>query len=209
MVDFISRTGISNMALSHVGADPIENFDADSKIEGKQCRLWYDYSRRMVLEAHDWNFARIRLTAALHANTISETSTAPLAGIWSYRYQYPGDCLIMRKVQNPQAPPSDSTPFDIELSLDGSQRTVVTNMEDAVFVYTFDQEAISTFSSIFVLSLSHLLAHHVAFSLARKNSIKKDHLLLYQNSLPAATAISANEAVGAPPREAEWVRGRA
>ncbi len=208
MVDFTDANGIVNMALSNIGTDPVENYLTEKGVGARQARVWYDYTRRMVLEAFDWNFARKRQTAALHSDTISETSTDPLAGVWGYRYQYPGDALIIRKMQNSASPPGDAYPFEIETSLDGSQKTIVTDVEDAVIVYTWDQEAVSTFSGLFVLALSHLLAHHIAFAVTRKRRIKADELRIYQGILPSAEALSANEAVGKPPREAEWVRGR-
>ncbi len=208
MVDFISANGIVNMALSHLGAAPTENYLTENTTESKQARVWYDYSRITVLEAFDWNFARKRMTAQLHSDTISETSTDPLAGVWSYRYQYPGDALVIRKLQNSGAPPGDASPFEVETSLDGSQKTIVTDVEDAVIVYTWDQEAVSTFSGLFVLAFSHLLGHHMAFAVTRKRRIKADELKIYQGILPGAEALSANEAVEKPPREAEWTRGR-
>ena len=207
MVDFISSTDIANMALSHLAVDTIENF-TDQKVQGVQVRTWYDYSRRMALEAFDWNFARKRQTAALHSDEISETDTDPLAGVWGFRYQYPGDCLIVRKLQNSMAPPGDAYPFEIETSLDGSEKTIVTDVEDAVIVYTWDQENISAFSSIFVLAFSHLLAHHMAHVLTRKSGYRRQQLALYQGVLIGAQATSANESVGKPPRDADWVRLR-
>ncbi len=208
MVDFTDANGIVNMALSNIGAAPTENYLTEDTTESKQARVWYDYSRRIVLEAFDWNFARKRQTATLHSDTISETSTDPLAGVWSFRYQYPGDALVIRKMQNPNAPPGDAFPFEIETSLDGSEKTIVTDVEDAVIVYTWDQETVSTFSGLFVLALSHLLGHHMAFAITRKRKIKADELQIYRGLLPGAEALSANEAVGKPPRDAEWIRGR-
>ena len=201
----ISDTGIINMALSHLGKDPIEN-RSEQSAEGKQSRIWYDYSRQMVLEAYDWNFARKRRTTALHGDTISETASDPMAGVWAYRYQYPDDSLAVRKIQNPNAPPDDATPFEVETNLDGTEKTVLTDMENAVIVYTWDLENTDMSSSLFVLAFSHLLAHHMAFALTGKRSIKSDELKIYQGVLPGAAAASANEAVKPPPRKAPWHR---
>lgn len=209
MVSFVSDTGIANMALSHVGARSSIESLTEKSTEARLCLTWYDYSRRTVLEAHDWNFARKRLTLALHGDTISETSSDPLAGVWGFRYQYPGDCLIARKIQNSGAPPGDATPFEIETNLDGTQRTILTNLSDAVLVYTWDLKNTDMFSGLFVLGLSHLLAHHIAFSLTGKRSIKVDELAIFQGVVATAAASSANEGMSAPPRDADWIRGRA
>ena len=206
---FISPIGISNMALSHVGAkSTIESFTEESS-EAELVNLWYDYSRLQVLEASDWNFARKRITMALHGDTISETSSDPLAGVWAYRYDYPGDCIAARKIQNSAAPPGDATPFDIETSLDGQQKTILTDLQDAVLVYTWDLTNTDMFSPLFVLALSHLIAHHIAFSLTGKKSIKNEEFTIYNRTLADAKSMVANEAVESPPRDADWIRARA
>ena len=205
---FVSDTGIANMALSHVGAkSTIENLEEKSA-GARQCRIWYDYSRIMVLEAHDWNFARKRRTLALHGDTISETSSDPLAGVWGYRYEYPDDCVMARKIQNPNAPPGDATPFAVEGSLSGSEKTILTDLQDAVLVYTWDQASTNMFSPQFVLALSHLLAHHIAFSLTGNRKIKIDELKIFQGLVVVAAGANANEGVEPPPRDADWIRAR-
>lgn len=70
----ISNVTISNMALSHIGADSTIESMAESSAEAAQCNLWYDYSRLQVLEAYDWGFARKRLDLAV-IDTISDDTT--------------------------------------------------------------------------------------------------------------------------------------
>ena len=206
---FVSETGIANMALSHVGArSDIESLDEDSA-EAIQCNLWYDYARQGVLEAYNWKFARKRITLALHGDTISTTEGDPLAGVWGFRYQYPDDCLVARKIQNPNTPPDDAIPFAVETSLDGKEKTILTSMEDAVLVYTWNVENTDMFSSLFVLALSHLLAHHMAFPLTGQRKIKIDELKIFQGLIPLATGADANEGVDPPPRDTDWIRARA
>ncbi len=206
---FVSDTGIVNMALSHVGSrSTVENFRTEKTEEAVQARIWYDYSRQLILETYDWNFARKRAGLALHGDVISETATDPMAGVWGFRYQYPADCVKARKIQNPNAPPGNAIRFAIETSLDGEEKTILTNMEDAVLVYTFDQKATELFSALFVLGFSHLLASLMAWSLTGKRKVGLDQFTLYQSVLPTATAADANEAVEGAPREAEWIRGR-
>ena len=206
---FISDTGIVNMALSHVGSrSTVENFRTEKSEEAVQARIWYDYARQLILEVYDWSFARKRRGLALHGDVISETSTDPMAGVWGYRYQYPDDCIKARKIQNPNAPPDDATPFEVETSLDGEEKTILTNLEDAVLVYTFDQTGTELFSSMFVLAFSHLLASLMAWSLTGKRKVGLDQFSLYQGVIVSAMAADANEAVESPPRDADWIRAR-
>lgn len=206
---FVSDTDIANMAVSHVGSDStIESLASDKSEEARQCRIWYDFSRQQILEIYDWNFARGRLGLALHGDVISETATDPMAGVWGFRYQYPEDCIKVRKMQNPNAPPDDASPFSIELSLNREQKTILTNIEDAVLVYTVDLEATELFSSAFVQAFSHLLASQIAFSLTGKRKVGLDQFNLYRMMLPTAMGIDANEQVDTPPRDADWIRAR-
>jgi hypothetical protein len=206
--DFVSETGIKNMALSHIGSKALIESGTENSVGTVQTGLWYDYSRLRVLKAHDWGFARRRRTLALHGDTISEVSSDPLAGVWGFRYQYPDDCVASRKIQNPTAPPDDAIPFDIEGSLDGGEKSILTDQEDAVLVYTWDLHATALFSSSFTIVLSHLLAHHIAFAVTGKRRIAREELATYLTLLPGAMADDANEQMDTPPREAEWIRGR-
>ena len=207
---FIDDVAIANMALSHVGASSdVENFVTEKTPEAIQCNAWYDASRRQILAAHDWGFARRRIALALHGDTISETAADPWAGTWGYRYQYPVDCIKVRKIQNPNSPPADADPFDIETSVNGQEKTILTDVEDAVGVYTFDSKATELFDPMFVQAFSHLLASQIAFALTNKRKIKQEQLQAYFFVLSSAAAENINESVEKAPRDADWTRDRA
>ncbi len=213
----ISTTRIANMALSHVGArSTIENLSEESA-EAKQAILWYDYSRIQALEFFNWSFARKRLALTTHSEAAPE-------GVWGFRYQYPADCVVARELENPASgrfssgivrlPSSfvevrgDAIPFSVEMASTGDNKTVLTDLDEATLIYTFDQQDVGLFSGLFVEMLSHLLAHHIAFALTGKRSIAVDELQKFQGLLQQAPAVDANEQVAQPPRDAEWVRGR-
>lgn len=197
----IDKVTICNMALSRVGGrSKIEAID-EASTEADACELWYDYSLRQVLEASDWNFARKRLTLSTHSDD-------PPDGIWGYRYQYPSDCVAFRKLENPSDASADAVPFQIETSLDGQQKTIVTDLDDAVGVYTFEQTVTSTYSAHFVSLLSLALATNIAFQLTGKQKIQDTLAQRLRDALDGAASSDANEEVGKAPREAEWIRDR-
>ncbi len=204
----ISSTLIANMALSHVGDAKIESLTDSDSAEACEARTWYDYSRIATLEAADWNFARKRVVATLDTDTISTTVNTPLAGVWGFRYRYPADCVIMRKIQHPASPPADAFPFEVEANLAGTTKTVLTNVENAVLVYTMDQELTNLYTPGFVLAMSLMLGSNMAFSLTGKLSLKKSIRQEFLRTLPAAAASAANEQVAPPPRDADWLRAR-
>ena len=209
MVDRSPAT-IANMALAHIGQrHSVEDLETDSSPEAVTCRLWYNEARLAALQAHDWTFARKRVSATAHADTISEVDGQPYVGTWGFRYRYPDNCAAVREIQSAVSPPEDAIPFEIELNLVGNERTILTNQGEAVIVYTFDQKATALFSPAFVSALSLLLGHYIAFTITGKRSVSNDMLKKYQQMVGAAAAHDGNEGMRKPPRDAEWIRGRA
>lgn len=189
------------MALSHIGTTAtIEDFD-EASIEAKQIKLWYDFSRLQVLEALDWNFARKRLVLAEHSDA------APIPE-WQYRYQYPADCVVLRKLVSPYGKTANVVPFKVENSLDGTVKTIVTDLETASADYTFDLSATSLFSPMFIEALSYLLASHIAYPIRGDLKIAQNCFSTFLMTLRLAEASNANEQGQEEPRDAEWIRAR-
>lgn len=198
----VSDTFIANAALEQIGAKSgIQNLNENS-VEAKACKFWYEFCRVHVLEAYNWGFARKRLALAA-------SSDDPPEGVWSYRYQYPVDCLRAREIENPLGPTADAIPFTIEETSDGSAKSILTNAEEAKLVYTRDVQQTSLFPAHFIDTLAAQLASRIALKLTGKRTIRDDMQKLYAGLLTVAPAHDANEAVEDKPREAEWIRARA
>ena len=197
----IDKVTIGNMALSHIGADStIENFNENST-EAGEIDLWYDYSRLQTLEAFDWSFARTRVILATHEED-------PPAGIWAFRYQYPSDAVVVRRLPNPAGPRAAAIPFSIEMDGTKSTKTIVTDLEDATVVYTFDQETTTLFSSHFVETLSRLLASRIAMAITTKKKVADDNFSIWQGMIIKSEAVDANEEMQRAPDDAEWIKVR-
>lgn len=195
------KVKICNLALSNIGHNSSIESLTEGSPEADECNLWYDESRLEALEAYDWNFARKRLTLALSGDD------AP-SGVWIYRYQYPSDAVIIRKLQNPAGETADVVPYSIELNDDATAKTVLTNLSEAVAVYTRDLEAPSLFAPYSIKMLAASLASNIAFALTGKLAMAKAMTELFTTLSLAAPAFNANEDKETPPREAEWIRGR-
>ncbi len=210
----ISKVKIGNMALSNIGArSSIEDL-TENTAEAQQINLWYDFARGEALESFDWSFARKRLTLALHADD-------PPDGVWAYRYQYPADALVMRFIENPTNTGSveaintawdnngsDAVMYQVEVDDAKESKTILTNLESAVGVYTFDLQTTSLFSKLFIQTLAANLGYHIAMALTGKKDIRKEQYDRFLELLTFAPAANANEEVQKKPREAEWIRGR-
>lgn len=210
-----SKLLICNMALASVGSDKIEALEELSS-GAAQCTLWYDHSRIQALESHDWNFARRRVTLVAHADD------SP-SGVWVRRYQYPSDCLVIRGIQHPMLVTQvnkaglifqdsgdlpDAIPFDVELDVDQDSKSIVTNLGDAVMVYTWDIQDTALFSPYFVKLLAAALASNIAYALTGKTDVEDRMIARFTALNLAAPAFNANEQMRYAPRDASWVRGR-
>ena len=183
---------ICNMALGHIGAQNSITALDNSSFLSRQCNLWYAHSRRAVLEADNWQFSRKRIELEEHDDDPPDE--------WYFRYQYPADAIrvwyVERRQQGMLTPPFevDSTP------------SILTNAEEAVAVYSFDQDDVTKFSSKFVDALSYYLAAKLAFPVTKKRTTGRDMMEYYERALDDARG---NVEGQRPPQvSAPWVRAR-
>jgi len=208
----ISEVRICNMALSRIGAASSIESLTEASAEANACNLWYNYSRRQALAANDWGFARKRAALTTHSDD-------PPSGIWAYRYQYPSDCNILRKIQNPTGSAAllwaqdahanaDAIPFSIELDDSQETKSILCDLDEATAVYTFDLTNVTLFSEYFVSMLAIAIAANIAFSITGNPDIENTMVGRFNALAAIAGAADSNEQVGKPPRDAEWIRGR-
>jgi len=196
----ISSVQICNMGLSHIGAKgSIESLDEASR-EAQVCKLWFDWSRNQVLEDFNWPFARKRQTLALL------TEAAP--DEWSYKYAYPSDAVKARWIVNPVGKEADAIPFTVETVIDGSSKCILTDLENASLIYTFDQTDPALFSSKFIDALSYRVASNIAFQITGDPELSKQVFQIYQQVLRSAGGSAAQEGIDQIPRDSEWIRAR-
>lgn len=197
----ISVVKICNMALSHIGAKSNIESLTESSAEASVCNLWYDWTRRQMLELHEWKFAKKRVAVPL-------LETEPNSQ-WLYRYEYPSDCVKARLIENPTGPNEDVIPFSIENTSDGLSLSVLTSQEEAVLIYTFDLTNVALFSSIFVDALSWRLAAEIAFRLTGDRGVATSALRQFNQTFQIAMSSNAAEGFDAAPRDSELIRVRA
>jgi hypothetical protein len=127
----------------------------------------------------------------------------------------------MRKMQNPSgitavvflsdenldSDSTDAVPYSIEVSDDGT-KSILTNLDDAVGVYTFDQTDTTLFSEFFVAMFAFALGANIAHALTGKQEVREGMIASFQQMVRQAPASNANEEVRKPPRDTAWIRGR-
>ena len=204
------------MALSHIGAKNTIESLTENSAEAAACATWYDVALETTLEMNDWTFARKRVALSLDSEEAPESE-------WSYRYVLPADCIVPRRLEFPEALLAEPgnylfsgvdtaqkplIPYDLELSDDGERKTLLTNLEDAVLVYTSYITNTVLFSSSFKLTLSYQLAHFIAVQLTGKAKLKEDLWQYARASLNMAGASDGNANVDRKPPDAPWISGR-
>ena len=188
---------ISNLALSHVGAHRITLLTEATK-EARQCNLLYPFARDAALRAHDWSFARKRVTLALLPDLYSG---------WDFAYRYPTDCLVDRKIYDDTGAYT-GTSYDVDndayrqvgkveyeiavnAALDG--KVILTNKQDAELTYTAAVTNPNLFDSVFVEAFSWLLSSQLAVPLKGDSAMQQTHLNQHMLLINNAKVISANE----------------
>jgi len=199
----MSQVKVANMALSHIGTKSRIESLTEASNEAKAINLWWDFALEESLELYDWSFARTRTP---QGGSLALDGDVP-PDEWSFRYQYPADCIKARRIWNPNGRQDDAVPFELELNSNGV-RTILTNLENPILVYTKWVDNVSLFIPIFISLFSRVLASHIAFPLTAQQKIVDAQMAQVSGLLRAAPAVDANERVSEPPREAEWIRGR-
>jgi hypothetical protein len=189
-----SVTSLCNISLSHIGSARIDGFYGNSE-EEIQCALLYELARDALLEAHDWTFAKSRFFMSLTAEDPTN---------YDYSYIYPADCIIPRRIINPNevsaysfggeigSPSIVGTPFMEMTSPDGMQKRILTDKEDAELEYTLRITDINMMSSNFQLALTYFLGSMLVIPL--KGDLKKQAELFNLHFLfvGKAQAMNAN-----------------
>lgn len=224
-----SIISICNMALGHIGRSTLPIISlTDKSVEARTCQLWYDIARQECLELYDWAFCRSRITLALHSDP------SPIE--WAYRYQFPANMLAFRGFWNPLAKAflggltssadgstlfsgqgywngyygdlSNAVPYILELSLDGTEVTILTNLPGAMGVFTQDQALVQTFSPMFINTLGWNLAAKIAYPITGKMNVQEACEKAFSLAFHAAAGSDANQQVSEPVRDGYSARAR-
>jgi hypothetical protein len=156
-----STVDICNLALSHLGnkAQVVSISPVDGSVEADYCARFFTIARDEVLEMNDWTFARTRVELA-------QLSTNP-SNVWQYAYLRPADCITPRRMM----PTGDATLHeDDSVDFDQEGDVLLTDLANAILIYTRPIEDPTRFSPGFVTALSYKLAAYLAGPILRGES---------------------------------------
>lgn len=196
-----SEVQICNIALTEIGVNTIQNLTQTSK-EARTCNVLYPVARDAVLRDHNWGFASKRLALAL----LTETYTG-----WDYAYQYPTDCLVLRKIYDSTTETVSGfskVEYEISTNEDLDRRVILTNKEEAVGIYTAAITDANLFDKLFIDALSYYLASKLTLPLRAKRDLSELMYRKYQIQMGKAQSTDSKEVYKKPNDESSFVRAR-
>lgn len=185
----MNTTDICNMALSSIAQGRIASIHEDSEA-ARQCLIYYDHIRKMLLSSFRWGFAE-------RSAKLAEVDT-DLPG-WDYAYAVPNDCLIVRQIYNRAGDKIDADekskdhtfrPFKISM-VNEYTKVIGVDIDKAWLDYTADITNSETFNSYFVEALAHKLACSISMPLSGSMTIMQTEYQQYQAAIQAAMLDSA------------------
>jgi hypothetical protein len=167
---------VCNIALSEVRASTIVSIDEDSA-EAKACAVHYDDCLQLLMETHDWGFARVRANLASLA-----VNDRP--GNWLYAYAIPEDMANATALVWPQQTPLSGVyypwpylyprpPFVFSDYVIAGE-TIYSNVSGAVIEYVSRNIEEARMPSMFKRALALELASRLAITLLNDRALKGD-----------------------------------
>lgn len=178
---------ICNLALNEIGEESIMDLLENSK-QSRLCNQFYDLSRDMLLRAHPWNFATKRVELAM----LTETPVFD----YSYAFQLPTDCLKIQQTDDR---------YD-HYKVEG--RKVLSNNSSVKILYTARITDTEQFDSLFVETLSLMLASRISFNLSDNNALSQSLYAKYEAALRRAKAMDGQEGVMDTIIADQWLQSR-
>lgn len=194
-----SDVEICNMALANIGARSTIASLTEQSTEARQCNIIYGPARDYILRKHPWKFAT-KVVA------LSDIGSPPPD--WSYRYQYPSDCLNAREILTGDRSVSAPVPFEIVAGDTLNDKAILSDKDQAYLRYTARVTNAAIFDASFVELFSWYMAIKLAMPLTGKKSIRDDALFGYRLVLGDAEATDLNEGEHDPHRESDFITSR-
>lgn len=200
----MTPTDICNMALAFIAKSRIVNMDEQTET-ARQCRLFYDITKKQLLREYSWGFAK-------RIDKLAELTQADPSPYWRYIYAYPERCVAVRKIFNAESGREILAGQQDEWDLYMAASNVLgigCNISKAYLEYTYDVDDVELFSSDFLDAFTHMLAFNICQQLTGNGSLQQTQYQLAQNALMRAKYTTASERNQKPDYPSKYFDGRA
>lgn len=210
-----------NQALSECGARAIVTDINEQSKEAQVCSIHYNNLRTSILRAAPWSCARFQASLTL----VEDYSASPATNQypWLYGYTYPSDCLWMRYVLEPPVVdgtvvttgqvvpwgnPKRDNRFLPALDPTGTSKVLLTNVANAIGVYTKDITDVNLWDQGLWDAISSALCAKIAIPLGGNVQMKGTFEQLAARAINEARAQDANEAKPTTDHVPDWIAAR-
>ncbi len=179
-----SAVDVCNLALDHLKQGVITDIENPSTPTEVTCARWYDATRRAVLRAHPWHFAKTR-------RVISRNAITPVFG-FADAYDLPVNYL--RFIFFGDDSISDYRQITTTYAIEGRQ--ILLNNSGASSLnlgYIKDEISVTRFDSLFIELLALELALNMSYAFTLKNTVKTRIEDLAKRKRLEAKAINGQE----------------
>lgn len=191
-----NQVEICNAALSQLGADSnIVSLDPpDGSQYSEQCAAYYPMALKYLLEQFNWGFAQTRYKPPKYAELDQEQYP------WRYSYALPSDCLRVVGIYEKGGSPRQSTfPYELEYRAEEDTVCLLTDVKDAVLVYTKYLDSPQRFPMYFIEALIMQLAAYLAGAVV-KNQHADKYIKYAADALSKAKTLDAKKSAHHHPR---------
>jgi len=195
-----SPVEICNLALARIGISMFISALDEASNEASVMNMVYGPTLERLLSEMPWNFAT-------RYAELQDIGTPP--GSWLYRFQYPNDCLRIRRIY--AETPSDilREPYLVVEDRTNGGLAVCANIQSPTAEYTARITNVALFTPIFTNALIWALAAEAATPLSANAELAKSSNVAYQSVLHDAFAAVMNEQQPLSPPDSEFIRERA
>lgn len=185
---------ICNLALAHLGKEPITSLTEDNNLRARLCNNFYGVSFRSVLEEEIWTFAEVTqlIETEVQSDVPNMRALSLESHVWRlYRVYKPGTTENMRGWYRSH-----------------NRLYIPAFYGSAIIVYTSGKTAESQLTASFVEALSFKLACRLCMPLTKdkglKNSLKDD----YENAMMEATSADGQQVDTEVARASDFILAR-
>lgn len=215
-----SEVDICNMALGNIGSrDSIATLNERSN-EAIKCKTFYDITRKEVLRAAPWNFAKRDIVLSVLASAAGTPENPDGTGDipptpWAYMYSYPAYCLKARYIKIPVGQYIGANLPAIPFQVTGAEdnggnaiKAIVTNQQAAELVYTIDVTNPDVFDVEFITAFAQALAARICLPLTGDKTMANFLAEEARKKVYAARMTDGNEGTSVIDTMPDWLSAR-
>lgn len=200
----MTPTDICNMALAYIAKGRIASMEEQTE-QARQCKLFYDTTKKDLLRNYTWGFAK-RITKLAE---LTQTEPSPY---WTHIYAYPQKCVAVRKLFDAetgiQVLAGQQEEWDLYMASD-NVLAIGCNVPKAYIEYTYDVDDTNLFSADFIDAFTHMLAFNICIQLTGNSGLQQTQYQLAQQALMTAKYTTVGEKHSIPDYPTKYFDGRA